>query len=209
MLQRANALVYLSLCNLCSLKQSDNSLYLFSCYTNKHINNLRTSQRNKAVHAINTLVAHPTVRCFTLINAGKLNEWTPENTIPSWILPRYKCSAQLRPDILCTLGATPTSKPRYSPNPNLKVQLYEFTYCNNRFSLEATTRHPDKYAVLLPLLTQQGWQVLPPIIINDGILDTIHTTTTKSLTNPKNAYPKKSQTHGHVLTNLHHISNAH
>jgi hypothetical protein len=214
MFQRANAHVYLvfaylSFCNLCPLKQSDNCLYLFSSCTNKHIDNFCTNRPKKAVYAINILLAHPTIRCFTLINAGKLNERTPENTILSWLLPCCKCPTRLRSDILCTLGATPTSKPWFSPNPNLKVQLFEFTYCNDRFSLEATTRKPNKYVVLLPLLTQQVRQVLPPIIIIDRILDTIHTTTTKSLTNPRNAYPKKSQTHGHVLTNLHHISNAH
>ena len=133
---------------MCPLKQNNTCLHLHSCCTNKHISNLHTSQNNKDAHAkANTLLAHPTTRYFTLINAGKLNKQTPDNTIPSCLLPcscylpRCKCPTQLHPDILCTLGATPMAKPSFSPNPNLQFQLFEFTYYNNRFPLETTTRN--------------------------------------------------------------------
>jgi hypothetical protein len=57
------------------------------------------------------------------------------------------------------------AKPPFSPNPILKVQLFEFTHYNDRVPLEATTRKLNNYAVLFPLLIQQGWQVLPLVII--------------------------------------------
>ena len=98
---------------------------------------------------------------------------------------RCECRARLCPDIICILGATPTIKPPFSPNPNLIVQLSEFTYINDRFPLKARTRKLDKHAILLPLLIEWGWQVLPPVIITLGICGTIHTPTTKSLTNLK------------------------
>ena len=36
--------------------------------------------------------------------------------------PKMKCPAQLRPYILCILGALPTGQPPFTPNPNLKIQ---------------------------------------------------------------------------------------
>jgi len=153
------------------------------------------------------LLAHPTTRCYTLINAGKFKDRTPDNTIPSWLLPctcylpRCKCPARLRPDILCILGTTPTAQPPFSPNPSLKIQIFEFTYCNDRFPQEATTRKLEKYDILLPLLTQQGWAVLPQKIITAGIRGSIHTATTKSLLDlkiPNNKIQKLMETFSQI-----------
>jgi hypothetical protein len=36
------------------------------------------------------------------------------------------------------LGAPPTYKPPLTPNPNVKVQIIEFTYCNDRFPATIT-----------------------------------------------------------------------
>lgn len=45
----------------------------------------------------------------------------------------------------------------FTPNLNLKVQILEFIYCNDKFPMEVVTRKLDKYyAILRPLLTQQG-----------------------------------------------------
>jgi hypothetical protein len=113
---------------------------------------------------------------------------TAHNTIPSWLLPctcylpRCKCPARLRLDILCILEAPPTNEPPFTPNPNLKVQIFEFTYCNNyRFHVEATNQKLDKHAILHPILSQLGWIVLPPIIIIAGIRGNSDTTTVKVL----------------------------
>ena len=89
-----------------------------------------------------------------------VEDCTHDKTIPSWLLPctcylpRYKCLARLRPNTLCILRAPPTYKPTFTPNPNLKVQIFESTYCNNRFLVEATNCKLDKYAILHPLLSQ-------------------------------------------------------
>lgn len=89
------------LCNLCITRQNDNYLHLLSCCKNKHINNFCTNQHNKAVHALaQTLLAYLMKRCYTIINAIKLNNHTPDNTIPSWLLsciyflPNCTCSAR-------------------------------------------------------------------------------------------------------------------
>lgn len=72
--------------------------------------------------------------------------------------------------------------------PNLKIKLFKFTYCNNKFPLEAKSRKIDKYFVLHLLPTQQSQRIPPPQkkrkkkkIIAIGIRGTIHNSTTKSL----------------------------
>ena len=111
------------LCNLCPLKQNDNYLHLLSCCTNKHINNLYTSQHNKAIH---TYSQHTTSTLYHKLlqthKCGNTQQMNTKNTIPSWLL---SCScylpwlpARLRPNILCIHGATPTAKPPFSPNPD-------------------------------------------------------------------------------------------
>ena len=49
---------------------------------------IHTNRHNKTTHALaQTLLAHPMTRCYTLINAGKINSRTPYNTIYAWALP--------------------------------------------------------------------------------------------------------------------------
>jgi hypothetical protein len=100
-----------------------------------------------------------------------MNNQTCDNTIPSWLLPcncylpRCKCPTRLRLDILCILGAPTTTNPLLKPNPNLKLQIFEFTHYNDMFPFEATTQKLESI-LLQPLLTQQGWKTLPPNIIS-------------------------------------------
>jgi hypothetical protein len=125
-------------CNILSKKRKEKKkriFHLLACCANKHMNNLRTTQHNKAIHALaKTLLAHPTTYCFTLINAGNIKDHKLDNTIPSWLLPctcylsRCKCLARLTPNILCILGAPPINKLPFTSNPNLKVQIFEFIY---------------------------------------------------------------------------------
>ena len=107
-------------------------LHLLSCYTNEHINNIRTNRHNKVVNAIaKTLLAYSTTRCFTLTNVGKIQDTPPDSTIPTWLLPcscyllRCKCLARLRPDSLCLLGITSTDQPPFLPHP------HDFKYFNS------------------------------------------------------------------------------
>lgn len=108
------------------------------------------------------LLAHPMTRCYTLINGGKFNNRTPNNTIPSWLLP---CT--------CLLPKHKYPRPSYDliyyvsqkhhrqlnhhspPNPNIKVQI-AFTYCKGTFPTTAIEYKLDKYAILQPLLIQHG-----------------------------------------------------
>ena len=136
------------------------------------MNNLMTNRHNKAIHVLaKTLLAHPTTHCFTLINAGKIKDHKPDNTTPSWLLPctcylpRCKCLARLTPNILCILEVPPINKLQFTPNPNLKVQIFEFMYCNDRFPVEVTNRKRDNTPFSTHSLFQLGWIVLPPIII--------------------------------------------
>lgn len=112
------------------LQENDTCLHLLSCCTNQHENNLYTNKRNKVVHTLAaTLMAPPTTRCFTLINASKTNDHTLENLVLSWLLPctcylpRCKFPAKLRLDILSILGTIPTSKPPFTPRPDMKAQF--------------------------------------------------------------------------------------
>ena len=157
-----------------------------SCYNIKHINNLQSNQHNKAVNTIaNTLLAHPTTWCPALINAGKTKDRTPDNTISSWLLQctpylsRCKWSKRLIPYVLCVFGTAPTNKPPFTPRPSLKIQIFAFTYYNDRFFTEAITLKRDKHIILQPLQTQQGWKSLLPFMLTTCIKGIIHNATTK------------------------------
>ena len=118
--------------NMCMSQHNDTCLHLLSCCIDKHIINLTTNWHNKAIHTpANTLLAHSTTRCFSLINAGTIKDRTPYNTICLWLLPctcylpRYNCPTRLRPDILCILGAPPINKPPFTqPKPQNTNSLF-------------------------------------------------------------------------------------
>lgn len=57
----------------------------------------------------------------------------------------------------------------FLPNLNLKIELFELTYCNDKFPMEAANWKFGEYAILQPLPTQLGWEVLPLIILMVGI----------------------------------------
>lgn len=71
--------------------------------------------------------------------------------------------------------------------------------------MEATNKKLDKYAILQPLLTHLGWEVLPPIVIIACIQGTIHNTSTKCL--QELPHPQNIQTNRQLLTNSHKTSN--
>jgi hypothetical protein len=110
------------LCNLCTTCQNDNCLHLLSCC------NLRTNRHNKVVHSfINILGANPVTQWFELLNVGKFDDCTPDNTIPSWLvpctffLPHSQCLTKLPLDIFfCPMGTT-HGQTTLCPKPNLKI----------------------------------------------------------------------------------------
>lgn len=136
------------LCNLNPLRENNTCLHLLSCCTNTRINNLCTNRHNDALHAIaQTLLAHPTTRYFIFINAGKIKDKPPNNTIPtrllpcSCYLPTCKCLATLRPYILCLLGTTTTHKSPFLPHSNLKSPNNQIHILQQSIS---TNRHLKK-----------------------------------------------------------------
>ena len=50
----------------------------------------------------------------------------------------------------------------FSPSPNLKIQIFENIYNNDRFPMEASNRNLNQHVVLQPILTQIGWEALHP-----------------------------------------------
>lgn len=97
----------------------------------------------------------PTSQHFTGIYENK----HLEDTLPSWplpstcILPRYKCHAWLRLDVLCIQGQSPTCITPFNPYPSY-----------SRFS--PATRNP---------YTHQIQSTRSPTVITAGIQDAIHT----------------------------------
>jgi hypothetical protein len=112
---------------------STHSVKTTHAYTYSHVAQIHTSTTSAPIDIIRhymqsaqALLAHPTTRCFTLINAGKIKDKSPDNTIRTWFfpcsyyLPRCKCLARFRLYILCLLGTTTTHKPPFLPHTNLK-----------------------------------------------------------------------------------------
>ena len=70
-------------CTLCYKNNRDTWPHLFSMCENPYLKGLRISRHDKAVHLITqTLQANKNTRFFTLTNAGKINNKSPDQTIP-------------------------------------------------------------------------------------------------------------------------------
>jgi hypothetical protein len=75
-------------CLLCRMIQPYTWLHILLCCKEPNIHRLRISRHNKAIHEIRKLlISNTKSRCFTLVNAGKLDGQTHENTVPNWLLP--------------------------------------------------------------------------------------------------------------------------
>ena len=134
-----------------------------SCCTNKHMNHLRTKCYNKVVHVLaNTLLVHPTARCFILINGDKLK--TEHHIIPHHHGSSHVHSTSLDANALQDFPHAyyASSAPRPQQNPNLKVQIYEFTNLHNRFSQTATTRNSKNTTSSNHILPHKVGQSCPP-----------------------------------------------
>jgi hypothetical protein len=186
-------------CSLCRMTQPDTWLHILLCCTEPHIHKLRINRHNKAVHEIRKLlISNTKSRCFILVNAGKSKGQTQENTVPNWLLPcscnnqtqRCQCNARLRPDILCIRNHPYNAEPPQEPNHTLIVQFIEFTYCNDRYSLEKIQEKTDKYLGLINDIKVRGWNVDLLITLTAGARSSTHKNTISKLkrayTLPKN-----------------------
>lgn len=147
-----------------------------------------------------------------VVNNVIFKDKTIENTLPSWFLPCTcylpicKYLAKLLLDIQYILGTSPTNKPPFTPHHDLKVQFFEFTYCNDKFPLSCHHKRTRKHDILHTTLTQQGWSVLPPIIITTCISCTIHKATNKNLLDLESLTPKSTNVWKHSHKSLFHTS---
>ena len=105
---------------------------------------------SRIAHALtNTLQAHPTTRCFTLINVGNFKDITLYHHGTFHAHDSSKDANAQPIYIIGIVGTTPTYHPLFAPNPNLKNTNHQITYYNDIFPQEATNRKlREKYAIL-------------------------------------------------------------
>ena len=163
--------------SLCRMIQLDTWLHVLFYCTKPHIHKLRINRHNKAVQEIRKMIiSNATSRCFILVNAGKSDRQTQENTVPNWLLPcscnnqtqRCQCNAKLRPDILCIRNHPYNAEPPQGPTTSCTVQFIEFTYCNDRYSPDKIKEKTEKYLGLINNIKARGWNVDPLITLTVG-----------------------------------------
>jgi hypothetical protein len=125
------------------------------------------------------------------MSAGKTNEQNQENTIPQWLLPctcnnqteRCQCNAKLRPNILCIRNHPYNAEPPNQPSSTLIVQFIEFTYYNDRYSLEKINEKTEKFVGLIEDIKARRWKVDPLLVFTAGIRGSTHKSTISMLKN--------------------------
>jgi hypothetical protein len=148
-----------------------------------HIHKLRINRHNKVVQNIRKfLISNTKSRCFTLMNAGKFDAKSQENTISNWLLPcncntqsnRCQCNVRFQPNILCIQNLPYNKEPPTGPQHNLTIQFIAFTYCNDRYSLEKFQEKIVKYDILINDIKARGWNVDPILILIAGARGSTH-----------------------------------
>jgi hypothetical protein len=169
--------------SLCHIIEPNTWRHILLCCAKPHIHKPCINRHNKAVHhkisTINTrklLISNTNCGCFTLINARKFNRKPQENIVPNWLLPcncrthsnKCQCNARLRSNILCIRNLPNNSKPPTRPQQNLTIQFIEFTYYNDRYSLDKIQEKTAKYDNLINDIKAQGWNVDPILMLTAG-----------------------------------------
>lgn len=75
------------------------------------------------------------------------------------------CEAKMKLNILLVLDHPHESLPPTQSQPHLIIQFIEFTYYDDRFSLDVTTKE-TKYDISINNIICQGWQVEPLITLS-------------------------------------------
>lgn len=89
------------------------------------------------------------------------------------------------------------------PNPNLRVQIIEFTFTHDRFTDQAIKTKRDKYKPLITAIKEQGWKVNPLISLRPELgAPSTHKSikTLKTLKSPPKKHYYKNQ--GKMSTTL-------
>jgi hypothetical protein len=71
------------------------------------------------------------------------------------------------------------------PNSTLTVQFIEFTYCNDRYSIDKIQEKTRKYQGLIDAIKAKGWNVDPLLTLTAGARGSTHKST---ITDLKNTY---------------------
>jgi hypothetical protein len=143
------------------------------------------------------------------MNAEISDGHPPDNTVPPWLLPcvcqspRCHYDARLKPDILCIRGIPYKHEPPHQPSPNVIIQYFEFTYCNDRFSSDKVASKQTKYDSLLNNIRAKGMNVAPIIIITAGARATTHIS---SITSLHDTFKIPIPTITHTLKNINIIA---
>jgi hypothetical protein len=177
-------------CSLCKIIQPNTWLHILLCCIEPHIHKLCINRHNKAVQEIHKfLISNTKSRCYILMNAGKTDGQILENTLSNWLLlctcnnqtQRCQCNAKLRPDILYIQNHPYNAEPPTQPNPTLTVQFIEFTYCNDRYSLDKIDEKTVKYKGLIEDIKARGWKVDPLLVLIAGARGSIYKNTISAL----------------------------
>ena len=168
-------------CSICTFLNPDTWLHILLKCRQCHMYVLRTKRHNKAVWALRKIiVSSKHFRYYILMNARTFNNNPPKNTVLPWLLPctcglqRCHCNARFKPDILHIKGLSYQENPPTAPINSLKIHFIEFTYCNDRFSLETITSKREKNQLLIDSIAYKQWNVEPLIFIIVGIRATTH-----------------------------------
>ena len=111
---------------------------------------------------------------------------TPLHMLP----PTSSCAANTWPNYAMTfyvylehLPPTPllAGQSLFSLKPTLNIQIIKITCCNDRLLTTTMTRKLDKYAAVQPFISQQGCNILSPIIPTASMKYTIQNHTVQSL----------------------------
>jgi hypothetical protein len=94
---------------------------------------------------------------------------------------RCTCNAKLRPDILCIRNHPYNAEPPEVPNQTLTIQFIEFTYYNDRYSLDKIHEKIEKYLGLINDIKARGWNVDLLITLIAGARGSTHKTTISKL----------------------------
>jgi hypothetical protein len=89
----------------------------------------------------------------------------------------------LRPDILYIRNHPYNAEPPNQPKPDLIVQFIEFTYCNDRYSLDKIDEKTIKYKGVIEDIKARGWKVDPLLVLTAGARGNIHKTSISALKN--------------------------
>ena len=175
-------------CSICNSLEPDMWLYVLLNYRQSHIYALRTKRHNKAIWTLRKLiVSSKHSRCYILMNAGTFNDNPQENAVPQCLLlctyglQKCHCNARFKPDIICVKGLPYQAYPPTISESNLKIQIIEFTYSNDRFSPETITRKTKKYQSLINNITNREWNVESLIVITASTRATTHISSMKIL----------------------------